>query len=583
MILYKIGNFFSKLIIKNIYFFIALGLIRWSTKYIPDFAIYEKYFSLYFLPLVLAYTAGNTIEKENGGSISAIASSLFLYLDPTPSINEGILIGITCGYFGKHLNYFIKNYIYKGIHMIVINFLSPLMALIIGFTFYQVIKFTDGFVETITKFLIEGINNIYTLIVLTPVLEIGKVFFFNNAINHGFLSILGFNQVERNGKSLLFLLETNPGPGLGVLLGILFFTYKKEEKANILSNIFIETIGGIHEIYFPYILKNLKLLWAISLGGITGNLIFFFFNAGLIGLASPGSILNILLLSPNGDSIFILLGFIFSTLVSFLITCGILNTSVEKNDNDKKILETEPKFFDLKDIKKIVFLCDAGMGSSAIGSSTLKQILKNTNFKDIEIINTFIGDSLDNKDLIITHEKLKKPIEKNYSENKTIYLNDFLDKNFYTQTFLKDNFLEIHTDLSLKVTSKEKALEKLGEDIERLNFAKAGYKKSILEREEMCSTYLGNGVAIPHGLHDSNSLLTKNAVVIHHYPYGINFEENKKVYILIGITIKNRDLRTLYLSEIAKKIEDEELIESLTLSDNRKEFIEAFNGGIYVK
>lgn len=582
--IYKIGNFFSKLILKNIYLFIALGIIRWSLYYFPNLELYGTYFEIYLLPMALAYSAGNILEKNGGGIVAIISMSISIFLYPDSTINQGIVVGVTSGFLIKYLNIFIKKYVYSGFQMFLFNFLYPLIALITGGAFYFILKHTNYYLETISKFLIGVVQNIYGLIILTPILEIGKVFFFNNIINHGILSILGFNDLSEKGKSLLFLLETNPGPGLGVLLGLLLVRSRTSQKVNLLSNIFVQVIGGIHEVYFPYILKNLKLLWAVSLGGLAGNLIFYIFKAGLIGVASPGSILNLLLLSKDRDYIYILLGFGVSTGVSFFTTYIILKKpKVETTSlKVKKEVDNIP-VPNVQNIKKIVFLCDAGMGSSAIGANMLKTIFEKTKFKDIDITNSYIGDSLSEVDLIITHEKLKNRVIQEYPNIPKLYLEDFLDKEFYIDRFLKNECLEMRLKLSLKSTSKSEALKALGEDLENFGFVMSGYKDSLVEREITCSTYIGNGIAIPHGSHSSLNLICKNGVVIHHYPYGVDFENGEKVYILIGITIKNQNLRLDYIANIINSIEDEELIENLILSDCEEDFIKAFNGGIYVK
>lgn len=582
--IYKIGNFFSKLILKNIYLFIALGIIRWSLYYFPNLELYGTYFEIYLLPMALAYSAGNILEKNGGGIVAIISMSISIYLYPDSTINQGIVVGVISGFLIKYLNIFIKKYVYSGFQMFLFNFLYPLVALITGGAFYFILKHTNYYLETISKFLIGVVKNIYGLIILTPILEIGKVFFFNNIINHGILSILGFNDLSEKGKSLLFLLETNPGPGLGVLLGLLLIRSRTSQKVNLLSNIFVQVIGGIHEVYFPYILKNLKLLWAVSLGGLAGNLVFYVFKAGLMGVASPGSILNLILLSKDKDYICILLGFGISTGVSFFITYIILKKPKVETISLKVKKEVDDiPVPNVQNIKKIVFLCDAGMGSSAIGANMLKTIFEKTKFKDIDVTNSYIGDSLSEVDLIITHEKLKNRVIQEYPNISKLYLEDFLDKEFYIDRFLKNEYLEMKLKLSLKSTSKSEALKALGEDLENFGFVMSGYKDSLVEREITCSTYIGNGIAIPHGSHSSLNLICKNGVVIHHYPYGIDFENGEKVYILIGITIKNQNLRLDYIANIVNSIEDEELIENLILSDCEEDFIKAFNGGIYVK
>ncbi|MGL4672072.1 PTS sugar transporter subunit IIA [Cetobacterium sp.] len=576
---YKIGNFLSKLIFKNIFLFITLGIIRWIQIYIPALTIYGQYFEAYILPLSLAFTAGNIIKKDNGGNIALVAMSFLIFLSSSSSIIQGIITGIFAGILAKYIDIAIKKYIYNGLQMFLCNFLYLLTSISTGMTMFLILNYTNTYFNFIPSTLIRTFNNFYGLILITPILEISKVFFFNNIFNLGLLSILGYSDLGNNGKSLLFLLETNPGPGLGVLLGIFLTNSKKYGKTNLVSNIFVQAIGGIHEVYFPYVLKNLKLLWAVSLGGIAGNTIFYIFDSGLIGVSSPGSILNILLLSKPEDKLYIFLGFWLSTSISLLITCLLLKEKDLVENSFENIQNFE--IYNLNNIKKIVFLCDAGMGSSNIGANILKSILSKTKYSNINISNTFIGDSID-ADLIITHSKLKNRVKASYTNITTIFVEDFFNREFYIETFLKNECLELHTTLSLKSTSRDEALKALGDDLENLGFVQEGYSDSLIERENSCSTYIGNGVSIPHGTHSSLNLIKRNGVIIHHYPYGINFDD-ETVYILIGITIKEPDSRLSYIANIATIIENEDLVENLILSDNKEDFKRAFNGGFYVK
>lgn len=581
--IYKIGIFFSNLILKNIFLFIALGIIRWAQIYIPELLIFGDYFEIYLLPLALAYTAGNIIKKQHGGNVALIAMSFLIFLRPSSSINQGIVIGVISGVLTKYLNFIVKKYIYSGLQMFFLNFVYPLAALITGLIASLILDYISEYSKIISSILIGVFNNIYGLIIITPVLEIGKVFFLNNTINHGVLSILGFSDLGMKGKSLLFLLETNPGPGLGVLLGLLLFKSKTSQKVTLFSNIFVEAIGGIHEVYFPYILKKLKLLWAVVLGGLAGNIIFYLFNCGLVGVSSPGSILNLMLLSKVDNRKYVALGVLLSTAISFLTTYFILKGEEKSliKDSLKEILE-ENEAVELDKLKKIMFLCDAGMGSSTIGANVLRDILATTKYSNIEISNTFIGDKV-NADLIISHSKLKKRIKEEYPHNKAVFVDDFFNKDLYIEQFLEKEVLEIYSDLSLKSTLKESALEYLGQQLEKLDFVEKGYMEKMIEREKKCCTYIGNGIAIPHGDYESRLLIKKNSVLIHHYPYGIDFENGERVYILIGIAIKDKSLHLDYISSIVKTIEDEELIENLILSDKKEEFEKAFSGGLYVK
>ncbi|MGL4656697.1 MAG: hypothetical protein ACRCWM_12585, partial [Sarcina sp.] len=167
MMIYKIGNFFSKLILKNIYLFIALGIIRWSLYYFPNLELYGTYFEIYLLPMALAYSAGNILEKNSGGIVAIISMSISMFLYPDSTINQGIVVGVTSGFLIKYLNIFIKKYVYSGFQMFLFNFLYPLIALITGGAFYFILKHTNYYLETISKFLIGVVQNIYGLIILT--------------------------------------------------------------------------------------------------------------------------------------------------------------------------------------------------------------------------------------------------------------------------------------------------------------------------------------------------------------------------------------------------------------------------------
>ena len=96
-----------------------------------------------------------------------------------------------------------------------------------------------------------------------------KSFSSNNAINHGIFSPLGIQQSHELGKSIFFLIEANPGPGMGVLLAYMFFG-RGSAKQSAGGAAIIHFLGGIHEIYFPYVLMNPRLILAVILGGMTG-------------------------------------------------------------------------------------------------------------------------------------------------------------------------------------------------------------------------------------------------------------------------------------------------------------------------
>ena len=137
-----------------------------------------------------------------------------------------------------------------------------------------------------------------SLLPLTSIfVEPAKVLFLNNAINHGVFTPLGTQEAVENGKSILFLIEANPGPGVGLLLAFTFFG-KGLAKATAPGALVIQFFGGIHEIYFPYVLMKPKLILAVILGGMTGVATNLVFDSGLRAPAAPGSIIAVWLQAP---------------------------------------------------------------------------------------------------------------------------------------------------------------------------------------------------------------------------------------------------------------------------------------------
>lgn len=249
-------------------------------------------------------------------------------------------------------------------------------------------------------------------------IEPAKVLFLNNAINHGILSPIGITQAAKAGKSILFILEPNPGPGVGVLLAYSFFgtgTAKRTAPGVAI----IHAFGGIHEPYFPFILMKPQMILASICGAVSGNFVFQTFNCGLVATASPGSYFSVLAVAPKSDYIPIIAGMLLSTAVSFVVGSLILKVSkggddyddaVDKKDSMKeegtsKVVETA---VDLKNkvIKKVFVACDAGMGSSAMGASILKNKIKEAGFDDIEVKNVAIPDLPEDVDIVVTHESL---------------------------------------------------------------------------------------------------------------------------------------------------------------------------------
>ncbi|MEY4313041.1 MAG: hypothetical protein RLZZ319_550, partial [Actinomycetota bacterium] len=126
------------------------------------------------------------------------------------------------------------------------------------------------------------------------------------------------------------LVEANPGPGLGILLAFAVFGVGLS-KASAPGAIIIHFLGGIHEVYFPYVLMKPAIIVAAIAGGATGVATNWAFNSGLQAPASPGSIFAVLLQTPSNAYLGVILSVVLSATVSFLIA-GIIVRSTRKAD-----------------------------------------------------------------------------------------------------------------------------------------------------------------------------------------------------------------------------------------------------------
>ena len=246
--------------------------------------------------------------------------------------------------------------------------------------------------------------------------------FLNNAINHGVLTPLGIQEAADQGQSVLFLLEANPGPGLGLLMAYTFFG-RGLAKASAPGAAIIQFFGGIHEVYFPYVLMKPKMILATIAGGMTGIFLLVLFDVGLRAPAAPGSIFAVYAQTPSGDFFGITVGVFGAALVSFLVGAVLLKMD---RSEDGDLTDATSQMEDMKGkksvassalagsaargretpIQSIVFACDAGMGSSAMGASVLRRKIQDAGFGDVTVVNKSIASLADEYDIVVTHQDL---------------------------------------------------------------------------------------------------------------------------------------------------------------------------------
>ena len=451
----KLGRALSGMVMPNIGAFIAWGFITAlfiEKGWLPNAQLAEMVTPMlkYVLPVLIGYTGGKMIAGDRGSVIGAIATvGIVVGAGDTTMLIGGMIMGPLGGWGIKKFDELVDGKIPSGFEMLVNNFSVGILGLILAIIgFYAigpvVIAVTSIF-QACVEFLVKR-----NLIFLTSLfIEPAKVLFLNNAINHGILSPLGIEQAKEMGSSIMFLLEANPGPGLGVLLAYCIFG-KGSSKESAPGAVIIHFLGGIHEIYFPYILMNPALILAVMLGGASGVLTFSVLGAGLVAAASPGSIIAILAMTAKGKYFAVIAGVVVATVVSFLVSSVFVKRAAardEEQDLDAaqaqmKNMKAEAKNQKVEvgqddvavaidkevavsDIKKIIFACDAGMGSSAMGAARFKSRIKDLNL-GIEVAAAPVDNVPADAQIIVTHESLAQRAEDKYDDKEIIEIKNFL-------------------------------------------------------------------------------------------------------------------------------------------------------------
>ncbi len=442
------GGFLTNMVLPNIGAFIAWGLLTAlfiPTGWIPneDLAQIVGPAITYLLPLLLAITGGRMVGGQRGAVMGAIGAIGLIVGSDIPMFLGAMVIGPLGGLIIKKFDQAIENKIPAGFEMIVNNFslgILGFLLMIVSFYFIgPVIESANNFVtSTIEALVATGL-----LPLLSVINEPAKVLFLNNVIDQGIYYPLGMQAAAETGKSIYFTVASNPGPGLGLLLAFTFFG-KKTAKRTAPGAMIIHFFGGIHELYFPYVLmKPLTILGMIG-GGMTGIAVFSLFDAGLVAGPSPGSIFAYLGLTPKGSFIGIIAGVLAATAVTFFITSLILKMEKNKDEDEEdeelshsieksKAMKQEGKQLansnDTKneEINKISFVCDAGAGSSALGATTFRKKLQKKGIEGLEVKHYRIEDAPQDTDIIVVHKDLYERAKHAHKDKEIITIENYLN------------------------------------------------------------------------------------------------------------------------------------------------------------
>lgn len=585
----------------------------------------------YLLPILIGATGGRMVYGVRGSVVGAIATMGVIAGSEVPMFMGAMIMGPLGGWVIKKLDALWHGKIKPGFEMLVDNFSAGIAGLLLAILgFFGVGPIVTAFSRGaghVVDFLVD--NN---LLPLTSIfIEPAKVLFLNNAINHGVLTPLGTTQALETGKSILFLLEANPGPGLGILLAYMFFG-KGIAKASAPGAAIIHFFGGIHEIYFPYVLMKPKLIAATILGGMTGIFINVLFNSGLRAPAAPGSIISVYAQTASGSFLGVTLSVVCSCAVSFLVASLLLKTDRAAEEPDLAAATADMEAMKGKKssvsgallgggaagggtatavasgpITSIVFACDAGMGSSAMGASVLRRKVQKAGFGDVTVVNQAISNLTDTYGLVVTHRDLTDRARQKTPSAVHVSVDDFMNSPRYDEIVgllervnsepdespatevptppppaaaaaPQDDVLALDSIvLAGSATSSEAAITEAGQLLVAAGAVEPSYVDAMHEREKSVSTYMGNGLAIPHGTNEAKGAIRRTGISFVRYPEPVDWN-GKPAEFVVGIAGAGNDHMTL-LTQIAHVFLDKDEVARLRQAQTPEEVKAVLSGG----
>jgi len=620
----RFGTFLSNMVMPNIGAIIAWGLI--TAFFIPvGWTPNEKIATMvgpgiyYLIPLLIAYTGGYNIYKVRGGVVGATStlgiilatsSPLFdkAYADTggSPMFLGAMIMGPLGALAIMRLDRLWDGKIKPGFEMLVNNFSAGIAAAIMAigamFILGPVLRAVMAGLGNVVEFLVHHSLLPFTAVFIEP----AKVLFLNNAINHGVLTPLGLAQSQQAGHSALFLLEANPGPGAGLLLAFTFFG-RGIARATAPGALVIQFFGGIHEVYFPYVLAKPRLLVALIAGGATGTLMNVIFGSGLVAPAAPGSIFAVYSSLAKGSAVGVTLCWSSALVVTFVVASLLLKfersegemdlaaatAQMEANKGKKSSVASAltGRHENTGEIRSIVFACDAGMGSSAMGASVLRKKVHDAGFPEVTVVNKAISNLEDEFDLVVTHRDLSDRARAKTPSAVLVPVDNFMASPRYDEIvelvreskgdaaggtraaapaeaapmpggmpggLLSDDAIVLDAPAG---ESRDIAITRAGGLLVAAGAVDRSYVDAMHERETSVSTAMGNLLAIPHGTNEAKSAVSRTALSFVRYPDPIDWN-GKPVRYVVGIAaVGNEHLKLL--GRIAEVFVDPEQVARL--------------------
>ena len=605
----KIQNFgraLSAMVMPNIGAFIAWGLI--TALFIPTGWFPNEHLAklvspmlTYMLPLLIGYTAGHNVAGVRGVVIGAIATAGVIVGTDVPMFIGAMIMGPLAAWLIKKFDKAVEGKIRAGFEMLVNNFSLGIIGMLLAIVGYLSI---GGAISWITELFESGVvylkdHNMLPLVSIF--IEPAKVMFLNNAINHGILTPLGSVQVQEFGESIIFFLESNPGPGFGLLMAYWIFG-KGTAKSSAPGAVLIQFIGGIHEIYYPYVLSRPILILPMILGASSSILFMTVAHAGLIGPISPGSIISVIIMSASGKMFINVAAVLIAATVTFLTSALILRRTAKEEDTlpenrfrPKYKVDAE-RAAKVAAVKHIVFSCDAGMGSSALGATRFRKRIEPLGL-NLKVDNSSVNSIPADADIVVCQEGLATRAQGNAPSVRVVAIKNFLedpalDALFDELASRKDaspELAEVENNSSKKsgvlvlssikvgasAADKWEAIAEAGSLLVKGGYVAMDYVDAMVEREKLTTTYLGMGIAIPHGTQSAKREVHRTGISVVQYPEGVDFD-GEKAYLVIGIAGVGDEHLEL-LARVSEALDDEQVLERLKSTNDPMDIYNVLN------
>jgi len=476
--MYRFGRLLSTIVSQNVVILIAIGLIR------ALFGVYGWFpndnvnlmvgpFLNWLVPALFGYTGGYLLGGRRGGTVAAIVVFGLALASNVSMIFIAVLIGPVIGYMVNRIERVIENRLPSGYELLTANFIFAVLACGLAVVnFLYVGQFLSSILNKINEWILHVAYSGW-LPALAAFIEPAKVMFLNNVMAYGILGPIGISQIRQLSKSIFFLLESNPGPAIGMLLAYII-RLRGQVRRNAVSSLAIHALGGIQEVYFPYVLMKPQLLLALVLGNMSGIWIFQYWNAGLASIPSPPSLFLVIGLAPPGDVFYVTAGIGVSAVVSMAVSLAVFGSAkeiderkmgsrehalirrlehVEQWEEVSPMLRRSPNI-DQQDSAEpdmpaaaalagdrkltVCFACDAGLGSSAMGAAILRKKLRSVQLDgSVIVVHSSLDEIPREADLIVTHHYLLNRAKKNAPGRAYMSIGNYTDPAAYESILQK--------------------------------------------------------------------------------------------------------------------------------------------------